>query len=460
MSAKLKILVVEDNPLSREVMAKKLEGHSVTFAEDIVTARRMLKDGTPDLCFIDLQLGVNDECSGLDLIPLAVSKGVYSVVMSSHDSEKVVERAYELGCNDFYAKGNQAANVDRVLAKFRARRSQRDSLFEDRFVTQDPNTRATVSDALRYATSDLPVLILGPSGVGKTSLAQVIHDMSGRSGEFVAINCSAYTEDLLEAELFGYRKGAFTGASENRKGKLLLADGGTLFLDEIGSMSLQMQTKLLKAIEERSFYPLNSEKTETSNFRIISATLEDLHGLIRTGKLRFDFYQRIQGLTIKLPSLAERKGDVLPLIAHFTAGGKRLSFSTEAKERLLRHDWPGNTRELKKFVELLVDGHEGRVTPEAVDRLLTSAGVEAGGSDFATGGQYDFSLRHGLSAAIDRITDQIIARNLAAHGGKKSMVLKDLKISTRLLYQSLKRSTGPMSQSRGAVDDRPERASS
>ncbi|OGR98489.1 MAG: hypothetical protein A2V88_05960 [Elusimicrobia bacterium RBG_16_66_12] len=437
---KLSILVIEDDPLARKVMEKQLGKHSVDFAADKASAKAKLETGRHDLCFIDLELGDGEEASGLEMIPLAVSQGTYAVVMSGHDSEKFVERAYALGCNDFYAKGNEEANVGHILDRFMGRREKSGSdLFTQRFVTEDPATRAVITDALKYASSDLPIIILGPSGTGKTSLAKIIHDHSGRTGEFVAINCSAYTEDLLEAELFGYRKGAFTGAGDSRKGKLLAADHGTLFLDEIGSMSLKMQTKLLKAIEEKSFYPLGSDKPEKSQFRIISATLEDLQGLIKAGKLRFDFFQRIHGLTVQLAPLAQRKCDVFPLLSFFTRGGKRLNFTAAAKERLSRHAWPGNVRELKKFVDLLVAGHEGSVTPEAVARLLADAVASDGGGAFASEEQYRFALKNGLDASVDRMTDEIVRRCLDENNGKKTKVLADLKISTRLLYASLKR---------------------
>ena len=440
---KLSVLVVEDDPLARKVMENHLGGHQVDFAQDAGTARHKLQTGRHDICFIDLNLGEKDPASGLQLIPLAASKGIYSVVMSGQDSETVVEKAYTLGCHDFYAKGNEQSNVSAVLARYRTRRQKAatEGALEDCFVSVDSGTRASISEAVKYAASDIPVLILGPSGTGKTSLARVIHDQSDRTGEFVAINCSAYTEDLLEAELFGYRKGAFTGAAEGHKGKLLSAHQGTLFLDEIGSMSLKMQTKLLKAIEERTFYPLGADKPETSDFRIVSATLEDIQYLIKAGKLRFDFFQRIHGLTIQLKPLAARKCDIFPLIEFFTRGRRRPSFTDEAKDFLLGHNWPGSVRELRKLVDLLAAGQEGRVTLEDLQKLFSTALAEEAG-DFASEEQYQFALSNGLGATVNRVVDSIIRRNLAENSGTKAKALGDLRISTRLLYASLKRSKG------------------
>lgn len=443
---RLKILVIEDDSLAREVMAGNLAGAAVDFAADRATAERKLKAGQYNICFVDLLLGVNDDYSGLKLIPLAVAKGIYTVVMSSCDTEETIGRAYALGCKEFYVKGNEEANVSEIIARYLqddgGKKAQ--AVFAGGFVTNDPSTRALVTEALKYAATNLPLLILGPSGTGKTTLAQLLHEHSGREGAFVAMNCSAYTEELLESELFGYKRGAFTGAHENHKGKLAQADKGTLFLDEIGAMSQNMQVKLLKAIEEKAFYPLGADKPEYSNFRVISATLEDVQKLLAENRLRFDFFQRVHGMPVTLKPLAQRKCDIFPLIQAFTKGGKRLAFEPDAREHVLAHSWPGNTRELKRFVELVAAGTQGAVTLETVQKHITPAAMP---STAAPAGipleYYDYALKHGLAAAVDRFTAWIINRNLGENKGKRAAALAQLKISKRLLYTTLARERGP-----------------
>jgi len=437
---KLNVLVVDDDALARKVMGNHLKAHAVDFAEDKAGALKKIGENRYDVGFFDLMLGPGDDYSGLDIVSAAVERGVYPVVVSSSDSDEIVEKAYLRGCRDFYAKGNEEANVCDILRRYIHSRAavKPEEIFSSRFVTADPATRATVLDALKYAPTDLPMLILGPSGSGKTALAGIIHDYSGRAGAFVAINCAAYTEDLLEAELFGYRKGAFTGADGSRKGRLLEADKGTLFLDEIGSMSLNMQTKLLKAIEEKTFHPVGSDKPEKSEFRIISATLDDPQRLIASGKMRFDLFQRIHGYTVTLPPLCRRPADIFPLIAHFTRNNRRLAFAPEAKAAMQSYAWPGNIRELRKFVELLSGGETGRIAAEAVNRRLKNSGVQA--REHGSGGNdklYSLALSEGLDAVIKRVSEDIIRRNLAENGGNKTKTMDALKISTRVLYASL-----------------------
>ncbi|HAN04994.1 MAG: hypothetical protein A2X29_06500 [Elusimicrobia bacterium GWA2_64_40] len=438
---KLNILVLEDDKLAQKVMASHLAGHNAEVVGDLPAALKRMAGGSYDMGFFDLMLGTDDDYSGLKAIAAAAARGIYCVVVSSSDSDEIIDRAYELGARDFYAKGNEESNVADILRKFIQNRKAAGAadIFSSAFLTCDPETRAAAAEALKYAPTELPIMILGPSGTGKTSLAKILHEHSGRDGAFVSINCSAYTEDLLEAELFGHKKGAFTGAAEARKGRLLEAHRGTLFLDEIGTMSLTMQMKLLKAIEERSFHPLGSERPEKSDFRIISATLEDPQELIARGRMRFDLFQRVHGYTINLKPLSRRPCDVEPLLRHFTKNGRRLSFTQEAKAYLEAYSWPGNVRELKKFTDLLSSGAEGRVDLETVKRHLKGRPEAAPAACAGDDGLYAYALANGLEAALAKVSDDIVIRNLRENGGKRTRTMTDLKISTRLLYATLKR---------------------
>lgn len=228
-----------------------------------------------------------------------------------------------------------------------------DAIFRSSFISRDRQTRHSIKKALSYAMAGRPAIILGPSGSGKTGLARIMHERSCGKGEFVEINCAAYSGDLLETELFGCRKGAANAGDNTRKNRLLKADGGTLFLDEIGAMSHGLQTKLLKAMEEKTFYPAGAGTREHSDFRLISATSEDLQKLFDSGKMRLELFQLVHRFTVTLKPLAGRKCDILPLIGHFTGPKRRLVFSKEAKEFLLGYKWRGNTRELKRFTDMI-----------------------------------------------------------------------------------------------------------
>ena len=294
----------------------------------------------------------------------------------------------------------------------------------------------TIDQAL---LSKRPILITGESGTGKTFLAKFIHQLSektiGKKTPFVHLNCAEISESLIESELFGYEKGAFTGAQKSKKGMLELADGGILFLDEIATMPLSIQKKLLKAIEEKSFFPLGSERSINSDFRLISATCEDLKSKIENNEFRADFFFRIEGFNVSIKSLRERKDDLNRLIHFFIKKGERLIvFDSSAKAVMLNYQWPGNVRELERTIEVLQTKDRGIVTALDLQPLLSKN----------TSSNIKFDLeevkRFGLKTYIENLESNILKRTLASNQDKVRKTLIDLKLSNNSYYRILENS--------------------
>ncbi|WP_374249429.1 sigma-54-dependent transcriptional regulator [Thermomonas sp.] len=243
----------------------------------------------------------------------------------------------------------------RQLAQTRSSERQRRSTLQRDFdlrglVYADPASEATLALACQIARADIPVLITGPNGAGKERYADILHANSPvKAGPFVALNCGALPSELIEAELFGADAGAYTGAVKSREGKFEVADGGTLFLDEIGTLPLAGQVKLLRVLETGRFQRLGGNRERSVKVRVVSATNADLPALIAGGRFREDLFYRLNGIELKVPALAARPRDILPLARHFLPAGKRLD--EDAERTLLRHPWPGNVRELRNVMQ-------------------------------------------------------------------------------------------------------------
>ncbi len=351
---KPKILLVEDDLLSRMSLKNRLENFGeVLEAPTKKEAIVLLEDRSFDLAFVDLDL--ESELAGLEIVKILKSKNIYGVVLSGREDEKIVEAAYENGCRDYLSKPFTKTSVELVFKKFTFLKNKNQTLqkLKDIFLTNDESLTRELEIIDQALLGQRPILINGESGTGKTFLAKFIHELQGAKCPFVHLNCAEISENLIESELFGYEKGAFTGASKNKKGMLELADGGILFLDEIATMPLSIQKKLLKAIEEKSFYPLGSEKTVKSEFRLISATCEDLKLKIQKEEFRADFFYRIEGFNVTLKPIRERPDDFNTLIDYFIKKGeRRIVFDSSAKKVMKDYAWPGNVRELERTIEV------------------------------------------------------------------------------------------------------------
>ncbi|MGC8916607.1 MAG: sigma-54-dependent transcriptional regulator [Thermoanaerobaculum sp.] len=381
MSEQGKVVLVEDEPAAVRVTQLALEraGFSVVACEDAAAALRLLDDVHPDVVLADYLL---PGLSGLELVRYLSRRApdVPVVLITGHGSEKLAVEALKLGAYFYLPKPLDFEELALVLRRAvevkRLREESRQARLES--VAEELVGRSPALEAVRrlmadVAPTEVTVLILGETGTGKELVARAIHRASKRyRGRFVAVNCAAIPETLLEAELFGYVKGAFTGAEGRREGKFVAASGGTLFLDEVGELPLALQPKLLRALEEKEVTPLGSDRPVPVDVRVVAATNRNLEALVEEGKFRRDLYFRLNVVPIVLPPLRERREDIEPLVQHLlpriaARHGKTVrDVDPELFAWLSAQDWPGNVRELENTLErLLVLSADGVLRPPA-----------------------------------------------------------------------------------------------
>lgn len=438
----LTILLVDDEKASRLRLKSQLKTFHLLEASNLDEALKLIAENPIDMAFVDLNLDPStQELMGFMVLKAAVEKGIYCVVMSSHSDDEIIEHAYELGCHNFYAKGDEKQNILSIVNRYLLEKNDftQNHFLNEILKTKSLEQQKEVAKIIPFIETDLPINLHGESGTGKTFLAQVIHRLSKRSGEFVQINCAALADELLEAELFGYKKGAFTGATEDKKGKIQLAHQGTLFLDELGSMSLKMQAKLLKAIEEKSFYPVNSDKIVHADFRVISATLDNLEDKIKKGEFRFDLYQRICGTSLTLLPLRKRPQDILELlkteIDSTNSDGRRILLSKEAKELVTAYQFPGNIRELKRMAQKISSSNLGLISKETMESFF-QGNFDHGGSElFIDEKMVKLAQSIGLMEFVELIEKEIVTATYKKNNSAVRKTLSELKIPQSKLYK-------------------------
>jgi len=365
------ILLVDDEPSARGTMALLLKrrGHRVIEAADVRAATKALADSAFEVVVTDLRMPDGD---GLDVLRAAKAHcpDADVVLLTAYAGWESAKAAIQLGAFDYFEKGREPDEllhrIERAVEDKALRRENENLRAQVRARFGLPGLIATSAEMARVldlvervAPTDATVLIRGESGTGKEIIAKALHHAGPRaSGRFVAINCGALPEPLLESEIFGHVKGAFTGAAANKKGLFEEAHGGTLFLDEIGEMAPGLQVKLLRVLQSGEVRPVGSTQVITVDARVVAATNRDLEPMIRRGTFREDLFYRLNVIPIALPPLRERREDIPLLAEHFLARfsqrqGRVLRLSAGATERLLRYAWPGNVRELENAMERL-----------------------------------------------------------------------------------------------------------
>jgi NtrC-family two-component system response regulator AlgB len=380
----MRILIIDDEENIRRATVVVLEaiGHETVSVENADAALKQVENGTFDIAFLDLKL--NGE-SGLDLLPelLKINPQLDVIVFTAYASIETAVEAMRRGAVDYIPKPFTPEQIRQALSrliqarKLRGRVAELESRLSTEALTMDlttsePAMQKALDLAFKAAATPATILLLGESGTGKSVVARALHEKSPqRENAFVTVSCPSLSRELLESELFGHVKGAFTGAVNDKLGKVALANGGTLFLDEIGELPLEIQPKLLRLLQEKEYERLGEAKPRHANVRVISATNRNLEKAVQEGRFREDLYYRLHVIAVPIPPLRERPGDLLRIAERYLQFfskqcGKRVNgFSRGAETVLQQYTWPGNLRELRNVIErtvILADANE-------IDRL-------------------------------------------------------------------------------------------
>ncbi len=433
MKKNLSFLIIEDDKYARLNLREILHPFGlIEEATNVVEAQRKLAEGLYDIVITDIEL---EDRSGIELIESIVKKGAHCIVVSSFESDEIIERAYILGAKHYLAKFKLKDQLPVYVQKFiHTRTQQLEKILREDFITQDEELINDLKKLCEINWKNQSLFISGPTGTGKSLLGKLIHEITHPQASFVHLNCSEIAENILESELFGHEKGAFTGADQKKDGKLKLANGGTLFLDEVATMPIHMQQKLLKALDEKTFYPVGSSTPIRCDFTLITATCENLTEKMLAKEFREDFYYRITGFQFHLKPLKERPQDIDLLIKHFQRNShRRFVVRPEAMETIKRYSWPGNIRELRKACERFSQGGPGIVDSLMVQKMIgTEISLAESNQDWE---QHVFN--HGLRSYINQLEKLAVEKALKRNDGKITASIKDLKISSSAFYRIL-----------------------
>jgi two-component system NtrC family response regulator/two-component system response regulator AtoC len=437
VTAPIRVLVADDEKNLRELLVRELlrKGHAVSGVADGRAALEHLKDEVPDVLLLDMKM---PHVEGIEVLRELqdFSEAPQVIVMTGFQEVSTAVEAMKLGAYDYLTKPARIEELDILIRKAaeKARlmrqnvvmRAQLDEPGYQGIITSSPRMEEVLRLVDRVAPTDSSVLVLGESGTGKELVARAIHDRSPRAQQaFVPIHCGALAREVLESELFGHEKGAFTGAVATKPGLIELADGGTLFLDEIGEMEPESQVKLLRVLESHAFFRVGGTRRRTVDMRLVAATNRDLAEALKTGGFRQDLFYRINTITITLPPLRDRREDVRRLVEHFleqnaTYGRKRVSDA--AMEALERYDWPGNVRELQHAVQRA---------------LILSPGDVIQPADLPDDVRGDRAPSKSPGGSLEEMERQHIVTTLRHVGGHRAKAATVLGIDPKTLYRKI-----------------------
>ena len=439
-----RVLVVDDNAAFRALVAElaSLSDCRVTSVETLAEARHATMEHEFDLLLVDLVLPDGNGLDLIDNLDLAAHGSI--AIVTGHPSIESAVRAVRKPVVEYLVKPVSMEVLGRLMSDAHARaraRISRGGATINGMVGESAAMRTLFEQVRRVAPLDVAVFVQGESGTGKELVANALHELSGRKGRFIAVNCGAIAPDLLSSQLFGHERGSFTGASQSHTGYFEQAQGGTLFLDEITEMPLNLQVYLLRVLETRALTRVGGTREIPVDVRIVAASNRDPQFAVQNGNLRADLYYRLGEFPLALPPLRGRREDIAPLARHFLErlnqryGSERV-FDGAALRRLSERNWPGNVRELRHAVQrhyILSDSQVIAIADEAAPRAVTES---------------DGSVRFAVGMSFEDIEREMLLKTLAASGNNKRRAARSLGITTKTIYNRLLRY-----RSQGLIDD-------
>ncbi len=437
------VLIVDDEKSARDGLVRALrQGYRVFVAENGTSALEVLASQKIDVLLSDVRMPGMD---GITLMQRALANhpGLICIILTAYGDVELAVQAMQQGATDFMTKPINLDKLELVLGRvLKAKRMELENeqlraQLDDKYglenmVGHSAPMQEIFETIRQVASSRATVLIQGESGTGKELVAKAIHQLGSRSkGPFVAVHCAALSQNLLESELFGHEKGAFTGAMERRIGRFEKADGGSLFLDEISEIDASVQVKILRALEERQIERVGGDTPVDVDSRLIAATNRDLKGMVDEGAFREDLFYRLYVVVITLPPLRERQDDILLLLNHFLAGfneenGKQIEgFTPAAYEMLSSYEWPGNIRELRNLVERMVVLARGK--------MLDVKDIPIQVREQASDGE----VRIDADLTVDEMEKRMVVQALEKTGGNRTKAAEKLGVSRRTLHRKL-----------------------
>ncbi|RLA63653.1 MAG: hypothetical protein DRQ88_12140 [Epsilonproteobacteria bacterium] len=426
----MRIAYLSDGLVSRPSLNLLKKLGEVSFVQHLASYKKIQNVKPIDLVIIELENIDEILWESLEFFKV---RNIFVMILGDQLSMENIEKCYLLGCHDIFTPPLKPEYLKYFWGKY----FSKEFIFSKfNYVTRDTSFWKKLRKINQLFIDPGPILLKGPTGVGKTHLARMIHEyLLGKDKPFIPFNCSEFSDSLIESELFGHKKGSFTGAITDKLGLLSLADRGTLFIDEIGTMPLTMQKKLLKALEEKSFYPVGAGKSEKSNFQLISATCDDI---LDHKSFRSDLYYRLEGFVLNIKPLKERPYDIPLLFNEFLKKlPRKIIITPETMHLLKKYNWPGNVRELKNLIRLIGSTDGGVVAekdlPEKIQKFFKEKQNQI--SFLSNDAVKDLISDVGLNMVVENFEDQAFKYFLVKNDGKVRKTMNELRISNNTFYR-------------------------